>query len=359
MHMSGTLQHITPEMVLGRAPVGLVNENILSFVQGKTVLVTGAAGSIGSELCRQIANHAPRRLVTVDINENGTFWLERELLEQHGDKLNLSARIASVRDEKKLARIFSAERPDIVLHAAAHKHVPLMEHAPDEAVKNNIFGTWNAAKAAAENGVKKFVLISTDKAVNPISVMGATKRVCEMLISYFDTISETSFAAVRFGNVLGSNGSVMQLFLRQLERGEDLTVTHPDITRYFMTIAEACQLVLTAGAMANGGEIFVLDMGEPVKIDTLARRIIALSGANVGVRYVGLRKGDKLYEELLLGDDVCRTQNRKVFVERPSVPDYDTLQALLSELRTLVSDPSCTDDAVCGLLCRLVPTFRH
>ncbi|MBQ9716853.1 MAG: polysaccharide biosynthesis protein, partial [Clostridia bacterium] len=307
-NLIGNLRSITPEELLGREPVSVADNAILDFVHGKTVIITGGGGSIGSEICRQIASNEPKRLVIIDVYENNAYSIQQELIRKYGADLNLEVFIATVCDFKKINAIFASEKPDIVIHAAAHKHVPLMETVPDEAVKNNVFGTFNTVMAARENKVKKMILISTDKAVNPTNIMGATKRMCEMIIQYADSVSpDTTFAAVRFGNVLGSNGSVIPLFKKQIEEHHDLTVTHPEMIRYFMTISEASQLVLTASAMANGGEIFVLDMGEPVKIDDLARNMIRLAGLTLGkdinIRYIGLRPGEKLYEELLMSEE--------------------------------------------------------
>lgn len=274
------LRDVDVEDLLGREPIKVDLDSILGYVKGKKVLVTGGGGSIGSELCRQIASHQPAQLIILDIYENNAYDIQQELKIKYPD-LNLLVLIASVRNARRINKIFATYKPDIVYHAAAHKHVPLMETSPDEVVKNNVFGTWKTAQAAADNGVKKFVMISTDKAVNPTNVMGATKRICEMIIQTFNKYYDTEFVAVRFGNVLGSNGSVIPLFRKQIEAGGPVTVTHPDIIRYFMTIPEAVSLVLQAGVYAKGGEIFVLDMGEPVKILDLARNLIRLSGYKV------------------------------------------------------------------------------
>ena len=291
--------------LLGRDPVKVDIESIMGYVKDKTVLVTGGGGSIGSELCRQLVSHKPKCLVIFDIYENNAYDIQQELKIKYPDA-NVVTLIGSIRNTSRLESVFEQYKPDIVYHAAAHKHVPLMEVSPNEAIKNNVVGTWNVAKMADKYGVKKFVMISTDKAVNPTNVMGATKRICEMIIQSFNEKSKTDFVAVRFGNVLGSNGSVIPLFKRQIEAGGPVTVTHPDIIRYFMTIPEAVSLVLQAGAYANGGEIFILDMGEPVKIDDLAKNLIRLSGYTLGVdmeiKYTGLRPGEKLYEELLMNE---------------------------------------------------------
>ena len=297
------LRDVELEDLLGRDPVSVDLDSILGYVQGKVVLVTGGGGSIGSELCRQIATHRPKQLVIVDIYENSVYDVQQELKQKYPE-LNLMVLIASVRNTNRMNYIFSRYKPDIVYHAAAHKHVPLMEDSPTEAIKNNVFGTFKTAQAAAMSGVRRFVMISTDKAVNPTNIMGASKRICEMIIQTFDKHYETEFVAVRFGNVLGSNGSVIPLFRKQIAAGGPVTVTHPDIIRYFMTIPEAVSLVLQAGAYAKGGEIFVLDMGEPVKILSLAENLIKLSGYRVGedikIEFTGLRPGEKLYEELLM-----------------------------------------------------------
>lgn len=293
------LRDVEVEDLLGREPISVDLDSILGYVQSKVVLVTGGGGSIGSELCRQIACHRPRQLIIVDIYENNVYDIQQELKTRYPD-LDLAVLIASVRNTNRMNWIFEHYQPDIVYHAAAHKHVPLMEDSPNEAVKNNVFGTWKTAQAAAFYGVKKFVLISTDKAVNPTNIMGASKRICEMIIQTFNNHYDTEFVAVRFGNVLGSNGSVIPLFRKQIVAGGPVTVTHPDIIRYFMTIPEAVSLVLQAGAYAKGGEIFVLDMGEPVKILDLAENLIRLSGYRVGedikIEFTGLRPGEKLYQ---------------------------------------------------------------
>lgn len=359
------VRDITPEELLGRDPVDIANESILSFVKDKTVAITGGGGSIGSELCRIIAAYSPRRLVIIDIYENNAYDIQQELIQKYKESLDIIVYIATVCDCKKISSIFAAEKPDIVLHAAAHKHVPLMETVPDEAVKNNVFGTLNTALAAKENKVKKFILISTDKAVNPTNIMGTTKRICEMIVQYIDSISEdTVFAAVRFGNVLGSNGSVIPLFKKQIENKCDVTVTHPEMIRFFMTIPEASQLVLTAGAMAKGGEIFVLDMGKPVKIDDLAKKMISLSGLVLGrdinIRYTGLRPGEKLYEELLMSEEgLQKTLNEKIFIGQPITMDYAEFRKQLDELDLLVNKEEITPLEVEDKLHEIVPTFKR
>lgn len=325
------------EDLLERAVIKTDIDKIAEYVRGKTVLVTGV-GSIGSELARQIAAHGPRRLVLFDIYENNAYAVQQELIAKYPD-LKLDVLIGSVRDFDRINFVMKTFRPDIVYHAAAHKHVPLMEDSPLEAIKNNVFGTYNTAHAASENGVGKFVLISSDKAVNPTNVMGATKRICEMIIQDMDETSETSFAAVRFGNVLGSNGSVIPLFRQQIKDGGPVTVTHPDVTRYFMTIPEAVSLVLQAGAYSKGGEIFVLDMGKPVKIDDLARNLIRLSGfepdVDIKIVYTGLRPGEKLYEELLMDEEgMEKTANDLIYIGKKMKIDRAALENGLNMLRS-------------------------
>jgi FlaA1/EpsC-like NDP-sugar epimerase len=326
-------------------------------------MVTGGGGSIGSELVRQIAKYNPKQIIIVDIYENNAYDIQQEMMLNFGSKLNLVTIIASVRDYDKMDDIFSKYRPQIVFHAAAHKHVPLMEVVPEEAVKNNIFGTFNVANLAEFYKVDKFVMISTDKAVNPTNVMGASKRACEMIIQYKAQNSEhTEFVTTRFGNVLGSNGSVIPLFRRQIESGSPVTVTHPDIIRYFMTIPEAVSLVLEAGAMAKGGEIFVLDMGAPVKIVTLAENLIRMYGKvpykDVEIIFTGLRPGEKLFEELLMNEEGLKsTENHKIFIgNQISIDGVDFINKL-HELR----DVAATNDSekTVELLSQLVPTFNH
>ena len=358
------VRDITPEELLGREPIKVADEEILSFVKDKTVAITGGGGSIGSELCRQIAAYSPKRLIIIDVYENTTYSIQQELRARFKE-LDLNVYIATVCDYNKINSIFADEKPDIVIHAAAHKHVPLMETVPDECVKNNVFGTLNTALATKNNGAEKFILISTDKAVNPTNIMGATKRVCEMIIQYVDSISpNTTFAAVRFGNVLGSHGSVIPLFKKQIENRNDVTVTHPEMIRYFMTIPEASQLVLTASAMAKGGEIFVLDMGEPVKIDDLARKMINLSGLIIGkdinIKYIGLRPGEKLYEELLMSEEGLRkTPNHKIFIGNLIKMDYDEFKDQLDSLHNLVNNESVEPSEVESMLMDIVPTFHR
>ena len=347
--------NFTPEQLLDRMPIP-ANEEKLAFVCGRTVAVTGGGGSIGSELCRQIAARAPRRLIVIDIYENNAFAIEQELVARYGEALDLRVYIASVRDAARIEAIFAAERPDLVLHAAAHKHVPLMETSPGEAIKNNIFGTLNTARAAVRSGAAGFVLISTDKAVRPSSIMGATKRICELLIPCFAD-SGTVFSAVRFGNVLGSNGSVVQLFAEQLRRGLPLTVTDQRMTRYFMTICEAAQLVLTAASIAEGGEIFVLDMGEPVSIDALAQRMILLAGDG-SIRYTGLRPGERLHEVCLTDDPtLCPTECPAILVSRAMDRAADGLADGLRALQAAADKPDLTAAEAEAVLRTLVPDF--
>lgn len=325
--------------LLGRDPIEVDIESIMGYVKDKVIMVTGGGGSIGSELCRQLVSHKPKQLIIFDIYENNAYDIQQELKINYPDA-NVVTLIGSIRNVSRLESVFAQYKPDIVYHAAAHKHVPLMEVSPDEAVKNNVVGTWNVARMADKYGVKKFVMISTDKAVNPTNVMGATKRICEMIVQTYNEISKTDFVAVRFGNVLGSNGSVIPLFERQIEAGGPVTVTDPNIIRYFMTIPEAVSLVLQAGAYAKGGEIFILDMGEPVKIDDLAKNLIRLSGYTLGVnmeiKYTGLRPGEKLYEELLMKEEgLQETDNKLIHIGKPIEFDkenfFDNLEKLKEE----------------------------
>lgn len=325
--------------LLGRDPIEVDIESIMGYVKDKVIMVTGGGGSIGSELCRQLVSHKPKQLIIFDIYENNAYDIQQELKINYPDA-NVVTLIGSIRNVSRLESVFAQYKPDIVYHAAAHKHVPLMEVSPDEAVKNNVVGTWNVARMADKYGVKKFVMISTDKAVNPTNVMGATKRICEMIVQTYNEISKTDFVAVRFGNVLGSNGSVIPLFKRQIEAGGPVTVTDPNIIRYFMTIPEAVSLVLQAGAYAKGGEIFILDMGEPVKIDDLAKNLIRLSGYTLGVdmeiKYTGLRPGEKLYEELLMKEEgLQETDNKLIHIGKPIEFDkenfFDNLEKLKNQ----------------------------
>ena len=351
------VRDITPDELLGRNTVDIVSDDVLNFIKGKVVLITGGGGSIGSELCRQVAANEPKRLVIVDIYENNAYEIQQELIRTYGDRLDLKVIIASVRDFSRIDHIIRTYKPDLVIHAAAHKHVPLMEFSPAEAVKNNIFGTINVAKASRKNGVGKFIMISTDKAVNPTNIMGATKRVCEMVIqSMINEAGDTNFSCVRFGNVLGSNGSVIPLFKKQIAEGGPVTVTHPDIIRYFMTIPEAVQLVLVSGAIGKGGEIFVLDMGEPVKIVDLAKKMISLSGKDIKIEFIGLRPGEKLYEELLMDEEgIKTTEKERIHVGMPIKIDADLLKKQLDELWEIVNDDEKEDDE----MLRLVETKLH
>ena len=330
------LRKVEIEDLLGRDPIKVNLDEIMDYVSGKVILVTGGGGSIGSELCRQIAAHNPKRLIIFDIYENNAYDIQMELREKYPE-LDLKVLIGSVRNTHRVEMIFKKHKPDIVYHAAAHKHVPLMEDSPNEAIKNNVFGTYKVAKAADKFGTKRFVLISTDKAVNPTNIMGASKRMCEMVIQMMNTKSNTDFVAVRFGNVLGSNGSVIPLFKKQIEQGGPVTVTHPDIIRYFMTIPEAVSLVLQAGAYAKGGEIFVLDMGKPVKILDLARNLIRLSGytpdVDIKIEFTGLRPGEKLFEELLMSEEGLQdTPNKLIHIGKPIEFDMDKFEKQLEEL---------------------------
>lgn len=349
--------------LLGRDEIHFDEMKNRKLIEGRVCMVTGGGGSIGSELSRQIATHHPKQLIIVDIYENNAYDIQQELKRIYGDRLDLEVRIASVRDEHKMSALFDEFRPELVFHAAAHKHVPLMEDSPEEAIKNNIFGTFNTAKLSAKYGVKKFVLVSTDKAVNPTNVMGATKRCCEMIIEYMSQMKKgTEFVAVRFGNVLGSNGSVIPLFRRQIEEGGPVTVTHPDIIRYFMTIPEAVSLILQAASFAHGGEIFVLDMGKPVKITTLAENLIRLMGMEPGVdikiEFTGLRPGEKLFEELLMDEEgLKKTENDKIFIGRQIEIDttefMEKLGVLEAAARSDVSQRAIEE------LHNIVPTFKR
>ena len=346
--------------LLSRDPVELDNWQLEKMIASKTVLVTGGGGSIGSELCRQIARYEPGLLVILDIYENNVYDLENEIRFNY-PQLHLKTVIASVRDRVRLEQIFAEYHPDVVFHAAAHKHVPLMENNPTEAIKNNVFGTLNAAECASKYGAKKFILISTDKAVNPSNVMGATKRLCEMIVQALNTVSKTDFALVRFGNVLGSNGSVIPLFKRQIAHGGPVTVTHKEITRFFMTIPEAAQLVLQAAANAAGGEIFVLDMGQPVKIYDLAENMIRLSGLvpnqDIEIKITGLRPGEKLYEELLLEEEGLKnTKDRKIYIAKPLDIGYAELKNKLQELSRVINEED--EWSVKEVLHNMVPTYH-
>jgi FlaA1/EpsC-like NDP-sugar epimerase len=338
------LRDVEVEDLLGRDPISVDMDSIAGYVKDKVVMVTGGGGSIGSELCRQIASHNPKRLIILDIYENNAYEIQQELKYKYPD-MDLVVLIASVRNTLRINNIFEQYKPDIVYHAAAHKHVPLMEDSPGEAIKNNVFGTWKTAMAAATNGTKKFVMISTDKAVNPTNIMGASKRICEMIVQTFDRHYETEFVAVRFGNVLGSNGSVIPLFKKQIAAGGPVTVTDPEIIRYFMTISEAVSLVLQAGAFAEGGEIFVLDMGEPVKILDLAENLIKLSGYKVGedirIEFTGLRPGEKLYEEMLMDEEGLQdTSNKMIHIGKPIELDEMRFFSQLEKLNQAAREES-------------------
>ncbi len=402
--MLSKMKNVDVVDLLGRDPITVNMDEIFHHIKDKTILVTGGGGSIGSELCRQIAAHGPKLLIILDIYENNAYEIEQELKRKYGDKLNLLVLIGSVRDSKRVDMVFEQYRPQIVYHAAAHKHVPLMETSPNESIKNNVIGTYKTAYAAMKYGTERFVLISTDKAVNPTNIMGASKRLCEMVIQSMDAISRegrmdllpvlsahgdkmtkaspvdpseeaavkiesvknkartgTQFVAVRFGNVLGSNGSVIPLFKKQIEAGGPVTVTHPDIVRYFMTIPEAVSLVLQAGTYAWGGEIFVLDMGEQVKIDTLARNLIRLSGlipdVDIAIKYSGLRPGEKLYEERLMAEEGMKpTNNEKIHIGKPIPFDIPTFLKQLEELADASYENS---DEIVEMVAKVVTTFRH
>ena len=381
------MKAVNVEDLLGRDPIKVDMAEVFRQLTGKTILVTGGGGSIGSELCRQIAAHNPKQLIIFDIYENNAYAIQQELVRKYGDKLNLVTLIGSVRDSRRLDMIFDKYRPDIVYHAAAHKHVPLMEASPNEAIKNNVIGTYKTAYMALKYGVEKFVLISTDKAVNPTNIMGASKRLCEMVIQSMERISDndnfdslpllhdhkkdglkeekpkatkTKFVAVRFGNVLGSNGSVIPLFKKQIAEGGPVMVTHPDIIRYFMTISEAVSLVLQAGTYAKGGEIFVLDMGSPVKIDTLARNLIKLSGhepdVDIPIVYTGLRSGEKLYEEKLMKEEgLKKTKNELIFIGQPIPFDMDNF---FKDLENLSQASYQNSESIVSMVEKVVSTFH-
>ena len=381
------MKDVAVEDLLGREPIRVDMEQIYNQITGKTILITGGGGSIGSELCRQVAAHKPKRLIIFEVYENNAYEIEQELKRKYPE-LDLVALIGSVRDSRCLDSVFCKHKPDLVYHAAAHKHVPLMETSPCEAIKNNVIGTYKTAYAAMKHGCKRFVLISTDKAVNPTNIMGASKRLCEMVIQSFDSIirsgdvsrlprlfthheqipegeqplkkASTEFVAVRFGNVLGSNGSVIPLFKKQIAEGGPVTVTHPDIIRYFMTIPEAVSLVMQAGGYAKGGEIFVLDMGAPVKIDDLARNLIKLSGfkpdVDIPVIYTGLRPGEKLYEEKLMAEEgLQKTENALIHIGNP-IP-FDT-ESFLAQLRRLMDAAYENDETICKVVADMVPTYQ-
>ena len=354
------LRKVDVQDLLGREPIKVNVNEILQYISGKVVMVTGGGGSIGSELCRQIAKSNPKQLIIFDIYENNAYEIQQELKHDY-PFLNLEVLIGSVRNTARLDFIMNKYCPELVFHAAAHKHVPLMEDSPNEAIKNNVFGTFKMAQMSAKYGVKRFVLISTDKAVNPTNIMGASKRLCEMVVQMMDRKSNTEFVAVRFGNVLGSNGSVIPLFKKQIEQGGPVTVTHPDITRFFMTIPEAVSLVLQAGYYAKGGEIFVLDMGQPVRIDDMARNLIRFSGlepdVDIKIEYTGLRPGEKLYEELLMDEEGLQdTQNSMIHIGKPIEMNDVEFEKSLEELQM-----ACEEESLCikEMVERIVPTYHR
>ena len=352
------LREVQIDDLLGRDPIQVNLDEIMGYVSNKVILVTGGGGSIGSELCRQIAGHNPKQLIILDIYENNAYDIQQELKRNYPE-LDLVVLIGSVRNTHRINSIFEIYKPQIVYHAAAHKHVPLMEDSPNEAIKNNVFGTYKTAQAAGKNGAERFVMISTDKAVNPTNIMGASKRMCEMVVQMLNKHYKTEYVAVRFGNVLGSNGSVIPLFKKQIEEGGPVTVTHPDIIRYFMTIPEAVSLVLQAGAYAKGGEIFVLDMGEPVKILDLAKNLIRLSGyipnEDIMIEFTGLRPGEKLYEELLMDEEGLQdTPNKLIHIGKPFNIDDDLFQKQLDELYKAANKDS---DDIMAEVQKIVPTY--
>ena len=358
-----SLRDVGIEDLLGRDPIELDNHNIKSLINGKVVLVTGAGGSIGSELCRQIMLHNPKQIVLLDNYENSLYDIELELKTNHPNN-DIRAVIANIREKERLDTIFESHRPEIVFHAAAHKHVPLMENNPTEAIKNNVFGTYNLVNCSDKYDVKRFILISTDKAVNPTNIMGATKRLCEMIIQAKDRVSKTEYVAVRFGNVLGSNGSVVPLFKKQLAHGGPLTVTHKEITRFFMTIPEAVALVLQAITYAEGGEIFVLDMGEPVKIYDLAKSLIELSGYTLGkdmeIEITGMRPGEKLYEELLMNEENLEsTKHDKIFITESMDFTMEDIEEKLDMFRKIVNDEHTSKEEIKETMKKCVPTYRE
>ncbi len=353
------IREVKLEDLLGREPIKLDNKEVSRYIAGKIVLVTGGGGSIGSELCRQIAGYMPKLLLILDNYENNAYEIQNELLSKY-DRLRLQVVIANIRERERLEEVFKIYKPNIVFHAAAHKHVPLMEENPVEAVKNNVFGTYNVAECANKFRAEKFVFISTDKSVNPTNIMGATKRMAEKVIQAFNTVSKTEYVAVRFGNVLGSNGSVIPVFKKQIESGGPVTVTHPEVTRFFMTIPEAVQLVLEAGGLAKGGEIFILDMGRPVKIIDLAKNLIKLSGLepdkDIDIEITGLRPGEKLYEELLLNEEgLLKTANDKIFIARPVLSDFAFINRELEILRDVINKNS---EDIISYMKVIVPTYK-
>lgn len=344
--VSGNMRSITEVSIndlLGREPIEIDLNNIRTYINDKVVLVTGGGGSIGSELCRQIASFQPKKLIILDNYENNAYEIHQELIRKYKNCINIEVIIASIREETRMRRIFSKYMPDIIFHAAAHKHVPLMEKNPTEAIKNNIFGTLNVANLAHEFKAKKFILISSDKAVNPTNIMGATKRIAEIIVQSLNKKSSTEFISVRFGNVLGSNGSVIPLFKKQIEEGGPITITHKDVTRYFMTILEAVTLVIQAGAISNEGDIFILDMGEPIKIVDLANNLIILSGlepnVDIKIEFIGFREGEKLYEELFTKDEILKdTKYKKIFITELPVMDENKLKENLDVLKYIVEN---------------------
>lgn len=363
MRLLNQVKALNMEDLLGRETIEFDKDEVRSLIKDKVCMVTGGGGSIGSELCRQIAKNHPKSLIIVDIYENNAYEIQQELIRKYGDNLDLHTHIASVRDYNKMNELFKRFKPDLVFHAAAHKHVPLMETSPEEAIKNNVFGTFNCAMLADFYEVKKFVLISTDKAVNPTNIMGASKRICEMIVQYMAQVTRsTEFVAVRFGNVLGSNGSVIPLFRKQIEKGGPVTVTHPDIIRYFMTIPEAVSLVLQAGNMAKGSEIFVLDMGKPVKITTLAENLIRIYGyepyTEMKIEFTGLRPGEKLFEELLMDEEgLKKTGHNKIFVGNQIKIEKDLFISQLTKLKEVAL--ANKSDEVVEEVSKIVPTFNH
>ncbi|MGL4865853.1 MAG: polysaccharide biosynthesis protein [Cetobacterium sp.] len=355
-NIANQVRDVSIEDLLGREQILVNGENIKEIIENKTVFVTGGAGSIGSELARQIARYNPKKLVTIDVNENDLYFLELEL-KRTFKNLDLQSEICNIREQDKVELLFDRYKPNIVFHAAAHKHVPLMEHNPEEAIKNNIFGTKKVAEMAIKYDVDRFVLISTDKAVNPTNVMGATKRACEIVVETMNKKGKTKFMAVRFGNVLGSNGSVIPIFKKLISEGKNLTLTHPNITRYFMTIPEAAQLVIKAGSLGKGGELFILDMGEPVKIIDLARTMIKLSNANIDIEIVGLRPGEKLYEELLYDVNAAqKTENNKIFITHIDETDVN-LEEHLETLAKAVKNPQ--KEELKNLMKKFVVTYKE
>ena len=359
-NMLSKVRDVQVEDLLGRDPININLDEITGYLKDKVVLVTGGGGSIGSELCRQVAKSNPKQLIILDVYENNAYDIEQELKREYKDNLNLLVLIASVRDKGKIDDVFSKYHPDIVFHAAAHKHVPLMETSPNEAIKNNVFGTLNVARAASKYGAHRFIMISTDKAVNPTNIMGASKRICEMIVQAMNGTSNTEFVATRFGNVLGSNGSVIPLFKKQIAEGGPVCVTHKDIVRYFMTIPEAVSLVLQAGSYAKGGEIFVLDMGKPVRIYDLAVNLIKLSGytpdVDIKIKITGLRPGEKLYEEMLMNEEgMQETPNKLIHIGHPIEFDEENLFKHLDELYEAAYEET---DKMKELVSKLVPTYH-